>query len=632
MATKFTTRQRLRYRIDASLARGIWGVLAWLGLLALAFVIVIGLLLTITGWYADEGERPSFISGAWYALTRSLDPGTVSGDSGGDLRIVGIIVTIVGIFLAAAIIGLVSSAIDNRVESMRRGRSLVVEDGHTIILGINDKLPSVIGELIEANSSERDHAIVLLCPQDPVEVGDEIRSAVGDFKSSRLVVRSGMPTRVSDVELLNPSGAKSVIVLLPDDGSDADVVKSVLALTRAAGDDATCVIVAELSDIDVADALQEAFGDRVLTVASPDVIARIGAQVARSPGLGVIYQELLDFEGDELYSTAVSGAWVGRNYGEAQLSSSKGTVVGVHFADGRTILNPAPGTVLQAGDHLIAIAEDDSVYRLDQAPETWAPDSSRLASALPAERDRTLLIGWSQLAPRVAKEIDIHVASGSDLHVLVDMDDTGVNNAIAEADLRNLTVTVHTGDSIRREAIQRALADGPFDHILILGERDAHDADESDARTMLALMQLRRALADVDYTPSVVAELLDPHGVELTGSDDGQDFIVSQRLIGLMLAQLSENPRLAPVLDDLFGSVGSAVSMEPADRYLPAGSYTFTDIVRACREWGVTAIGYKSASAVGVAGALPGGIRLNPDRTTTFALGESDSIIVLANE
>ncbi|MBM3690185.1 MAG: potassium transporter TrkA, partial [Actinobacteria bacterium] len=139
MTKAFTWRQRLRYRFDNSLSRGIWGVLAWLGILALAFFLVIALVILITG-IGPGGEPTTFPEALWYALTRSLDPGTFSGDEGLSFRLVMLIVTLTGIFLAAAIIGLVSSSIDRRLDNLRRGKSIVVEQGHTLILGGGDKL------------------------------------------------------------------------------------------------------------------------------------------------------------------------------------------------------------------------------------------------------------------------------------------------------------------------------------------------------------------------------------------------------------------------------------------------------------------------------------------------------------
>lgn len=629
MPRTFTLRQRLRYRFDNTLAKGIWGVLAWLGVLAIAFMLVVALFLRLTG-VGPGGEATTFPEGVWFALTRSLDPGTFSGDESLSFRLVMLVVTIVGIFLAAAIIGLVSSAIDTRVESLRRGRSLVIESGHTLIIGRNDKLSSVISELVEANLSERNRAIVVLTPDDVVEVSDEIRGEIPDMKTSRLVVRSGNPTRISDLAQGNPAEAKSIIVLKPQDGSDAQVVKSVLALARSLPENSRTPIVAELEDQETAEALSAAVGDRLLTITSTDVIARIGAQVARSPGLGGIYEEFLDFEGDDLYAIDVNDTWVGKSFGQALLASSNATIIGLRTSSG-THVGPAPSTILQPGDRLIAIAEDDSAFSLDTTPQPWSPHVDRAWEPLPAPRERTLIIGWSPLAPLVAREIDVHVAPDSEIHLLVDVPREAREAIVTAMSLENQSLVLHIGSPISRADIDTVLANGPYDHILLLSERGTFASDDADARTMLALLHVRNFLADSGTSENIVAELVDPNDVELTAPAENSDFIVSQRLIGLLLAQLSESPDLGPVFRELFDSTGAVINVHPVERYVPLGSTTFRAIIESAREWGVTPIGVRAASFAGSEGAVGKGIRLNPPKDTAFTLQEGDAIVVIAN-
>lgn len=628
MTKPFTLRQRLRYRFDNTLARGIWGVLAWLGVLALAFMLVISLFLIITG-VGPGGESTTFPEGIWYALTRSLDPGTFSGDEGLPFRLVMLVVTIVGIFLAAAIIGLVSSAIDARVESLRRGRSQVIETGHTLIVGRNDKLAAVIAELVEANVSEKDRAIVVLTPDDVVEVSDELRSEVSDLKTSRLVVRSGNPTRIADLEQGNPAGAKSVIILRPQEGSDAQVVKAALAVSRILPAESTTPVVAELEDDATAEALASAVGDRLLTVTSTEVIARISAQVSRSPGLGGIYEEFLDFEGDELYAIDITAPWVGKTFGQALLASSTATIIGLRNAEG-THVGPPTTTVLHVGDRLIAIAEDDSRFSLDCAPSPWTPADNRVWEPLAPMRERTLIIGWSPLAPLVAQEIDIHVAPESEIHLLVDVADEAIDAIATAMTLERQSLTIHPGSPISRRDVAEVLQQGPYDHILLLSEKEAFPLDEADARTMLALLHVRGHLADSGSSENIVAELVDPNDVGLAAPSENSDFIVSQRLIGLLIAQLSESPDLAPVFRELFDSAGSIIALHPIERYVPAGETTFRAIIEAARDWGITPIGVRAASLVGSHASLGQGIRLNPDKDSRLVLVPGDSVVVVA--
>ncbi len=626
MSPPFTLRQRLRYRFDNSLARGIWGILALLGILAVLLFAVIAFFLVLTG-VGPGGERTTFPEALWFALTRSLDPGTFSGDEGLSFRLTMLVVTLIGILLGAAIIGLVSSAIDRRLENLRRGRSLVVEEGHTLILGDSDKVIPVISELIEANASERDRAVVVLTSEDTVEVSDAIRGAIKDFKTTRLVVRPGQPTRIADLEQGNPSTAKSIIVLRGD--SDARVVKASLGALRCLDSASPTRVIAELEDPEIARALSSASSGRVIPVTSGEVVSLIGAQVARAPGLGVVYEDLLDFDGDELYVTPVTSAWVGKTVGQALLGSSRGTIIGLRTASGVTTVAPSLSTVLASGDALIGIAEDDSTFALDSAPSDWTPSAMRMWEPLPTERERTLVIGWSSLAPRMCREIDRHVAPGSEIHLLADRQDEEMDAIRVSLELDHQSLTIHEGDPVTEVAVHAALNAGPFNHVLLLSEHEAFDREESDARTLLTLLHVHSHGATGRGPDNVVAELLDPNDVELTGSADNRDFIVSQRLIALLMAQLSESPQLQPVFADIFDADGATIALHPASRYVAPGPTTFRDIVESAREWDAVAIGYRSAAAVGMPGTIGKGIRLNPPKAETVTLVDGDAILLI---
>ena len=58
--------------------------------------------------------------------------------------------------------------------------------------------------------------------------------------------------------------------------------------------------------------------DKVQAVLTGDLIARVVAQTSRQSGLSVVYTELLNFGGDEIYFKE-EPALVGRTFGESLL-------------------------------------------------------------------------------------------------------------------------------------------------------------------------------------------------------------------------------------------------------------------------------------------------------------------------
>jgi hypothetical protein len=114
MRNDFNLRQRIQYRVDSALSRGVGFVLLCLGLLTATFITVIAFLIWLTG-SGPRDRQTTLDENIWIAITRSLDPGTFAGDEGIRFRLITFIVTIGGIILGATIIGIVSSGIDSRL-------------------------------------------------------------------------------------------------------------------------------------------------------------------------------------------------------------------------------------------------------------------------------------------------------------------------------------------------------------------------------------------------------------------------------------------------------------------------------------------------------------------------------------
>ena len=112
--------------------------------------------------------------------------------------------------------------------------------------------------------------------------------------------------------------SRSIVVLAPEgDEPDADVIKTILAITNDPDRRPEPYhVVAEIRDranLDVARMVGARRGRAASCRAS--VIARITAQTCRQSGLSVVYTELLDFAGDEIYLTE-QPALAGRPFGE----------------------------------------------------------------------------------------------------------------------------------------------------------------------------------------------------------------------------------------------------------------------------------------------------------------------------
>jgi hypothetical protein len=89
---------------------------------------------------------------------------------------------------------------------------------------------------------------------------------------------------------------------------------------------------------------------------------------------------------------------------------------------------------------------------------------------------------------------------------------------------------------------------------------------------------------------SIVSEMLDDRNCELAEIARADDFIVSDRLVNLMMCQVSENKEYAAVFEELIDPEGSELYLKPADEYvkpgLPLSFYTLVEAARRRRDRG----------------------------------------------
>jgi voltage-gated potassium channel Kch len=623
-----SAREKGRYWFDGVMARGTIALMGLLALASLAFIAVVALLVVVFRLFPEPEpgvrDEQGFFEVLWGNLMRTLDSGTMGGDAGWGFRAAMLVVTIGGVIIVASLIGIISSAFDSKVEDLRKGRSRVLEQDHTLILGWSSKIFAIVSEICVANESRRKPAIVILADRDKVEMEDELRTQVPNPGKTRIIVRSGDPMNLADLEVANPHGARSVVLLAPEDNPDPDsvVIKTALALTnnphRTA---AEYHIVGEIEHPSNLEAAHLVGRGEAHWVLAHETISRITVQSCRQSGLSVVYTELLDFDGDEIYFT-VQPTLVGRTYRDAQFGFADSAVIGIVSAAGVT-LNPPADTVVGQDDQLIVIAEDDSTIRL-ATPGSVDEDAISTLAPPPSKAEHTLVLGYNAGLRTILRELNEYVAPGSTVTVVADVD------APLLPEYPNAQVTFRRGDTASR-AVLESLDVAGYDHVIVLAYTNL-GPQRADAKTLITLLHLREMADRTGIDLNVVSEMLDDGNRELAEVTQADDFIVSDKLSSLMLSQISENRQLTQVFDILFSSRGSEVYLRPAEQYIRAGvTVDFYTVLESARRRGETAIGYRIAADAHNSDR-DYGVKVNPRKTERIAFSPGDRIIVLAED
>ena len=209
-------RQKFKYRFDNIMSRGTPAMVGMLFLLSLIVVFIAGAIISAAEFVQEAGSEPlSFGEAAWESLMRTLDSGTMGGDTGTGFRLVMLFVTLGGIFVVSALIGVLSNGLEDQMDRLRKGRSQVLENNHSLVLGWSPQIFTVLNELMIANENQSNARIVVMADKDKVEMEDEIRERVEVRGKTRIICRNGDPIDPEDLDIASPHQAKSIIVLPP---------------------------------------------------------------------------------------------------------------------------------------------------------------------------------------------------------------------------------------------------------------------------------------------------------------------------------------------------------------------------------------------------------------------------------
>lgn len=626
---KVTFFQRLRYNFDNSLSKP--G--AFVGYVFIAIIILAFMMTAVQGAIAavaalnEPLDPATYFFRFWESFTKILGIGSTAAWGA---QIINTIYWAIGIAISGAVIGFISAQIIRAVAKLQEGKSSVIESGHTLILGWSNRVFPILSELAIANQNVRKPRVVIFSSTARALMDSEIRSRVPNLGKLKVITRTGDPTNPEDLKRANASSAKSIIILDADEAGDATIVSTVLAVKSVNANSKTKII-AELDDENTAEAITSATNGQVIAVRSQEVIARVTAQASRQPGLAAVTLDLLDFSGDEIYISAIPEL-VGKTYADALLAFNQASVIGLVDSDGVAKINPPSTSKIAAGSKVIAIAEDDDKIVYSGLRKDLAVKKVTASAATKKPAEHLLFIGWSSMGRAVVSELSHFLPKGSTVHIVAEA------RHVDPAELKklnfgkNIKVT-HASVSGDIDELIAAASAKKYNEVVILGYREAISEAEADSQTMLTMLQMNQlfeAKGNGVEPTRLVAEILDSRKAELARVAAVDDMVVSDNLAALLIAQVSENPALAPVFDDLFDADGASISVNPIEIYAKVGKpVEFAELVAIGGSHGESVIGYRTLA--GSKHLASSGVKLNPIKSTQFTTAKGDGLIVVGN-
>jgi ion channel POLLUX/CASTOR len=629
-------REKLNYKFDNLMSAGSVALISYLTIFSTVILIIFTGILFIANIHPEEAPSDNYINTLWFGLMHTLDPGTLAEHEGDWVyKFWMFVVTGYGIIALSTLIGLISNGIMDKIDRLRKGRSRIVDEGHVLILGWSSKIYTIVSELIIANENQKDPLIVILADKDKIEMEDKIRDKIPDHKNTKIVCRTGDPIDLHDLDIGNPSGSKSIIILdKENENSDSQIIKTILAITSSDTRRETPYhITAEIKHAENYEVAKMVGKEEVELILSDEFVSKVMVQTSLQSGLSVVYTELMDFGGDEIYFME-EPKLVGKTFREAVFSYEDSAIIGMQSADEVEILiNPPMNKLIQKGDKLIGITEDDDTMVVSGKPFVIDEQQIVRRERKPSVVESILVIGWNHRASLVIRELDKYVDEGSTVHIISKFKLSEERLAKLQAALVNIRLEFQHSDTTNRTELEK-LNCQQYNYIIMLCYQDDFPLQEADAQTLITLLHLRNILESAPTKVNLVSEMMDIRNRQLADVTSADDFIVSDKLLSLLMTQVAENKYLMRVFEELLDADGAEIYIKPITDYisLDANSMVTTNfytVLESAARQNEIAIGYRRMSdAKNV--EMGYGVVVNPKKSDLIEFSWKDRVIVIS--
>lgn len=459
------------------------------------------------------------------SITWLLSPNSIMVIENPQTLFLAVLVLITGIVLfSGTIIALITNALKDYFERKQTSSGKIYLRSHIVILNWNNKIPELVADLLNVKGlASRRLSVIILSDVNRHEAEEKIRSAMMQtgvkkqtMKRLDCLIKHGNPLNHSELRDISIEQSDTIIVMnkeplsVTDDQlskGDLNIIKIMLTLGQLSISKSTSILT-EVKQFATKEKVL-ALRDTVMSLKDYSIVpicfdrrlGQIMAQTIIHAMIEDVYLALFSFKGAQ-----------------------------VHYVENTTIED-----VLQTSSHAIPLKRTEhGVFVLTAA---YATKTLRHEKSLQA-----------------SKGVKLHsIQENHDRHVII----VGDNNKRPFIDyafqsyerLYNSHFTVeHVADDAI-ESLGKRLNDSKTPVYVLLLSDETVPADQLDANVMNNLLYLRHAL-DNDNV-HIIVELLDPKNDALIRDFDIDNTIISNKIVSLLLGQLSMFPKTEVFYDDL---------------------------------------------------------------------------------
>ena len=606
----FTLKNRFRYWFDNRMTKGSFGLIRILIAVSILLAVLVAGLIIVLG-FSEEGEE---VSTFWDSIATVINAWMPSFEDGsiGYLVLMSV-VAIAGVLFTSVLIGVITSAIEEKLDTLKKGNSLVLEKDHIVVLGFYPGEYTLMNQLILA-AAGKPACVVIAEDLDREEMEQYIDENLDVPKNFRIVCRTADITDPASLDKCSIETCKTVIISPTD---DMRTIKAVLAVSALLGEQGVrgISVNAIISKNEYRFLVSLAEANNITTLQTNSILAKMIAHSCTQTGLSETFREVFNFEGCEFYITSLAGI-EGITFEELSLRTSNAVPAGI-LRNGKVWLNPSPSYVLHEDDRILTFSEESDSAKLLPADDEGIWEAEEIAIR-DEEATDTVIIGHNETLPIILRELPENV---SNVH-LIGMETTEEERAdyAGIAEERKLNLHYMQGDP-KTERVLYELAQ-MAEHIVILNDHD-REAEEADMDVIFLLLNLRDIRKRYKLNFNITVEMQKEHNQKLVGSGDHTDFLVASSMASLILAQLAESPELMSVFRELLSNEGNELYLKRVDLLGLTGRHDVRSLRRSLLSHGFILMGVLDSNK---------NSRFNLPLEEKVLLTEEDNLIVLSKK
>ena len=151
-------KKRLSYWFDRRMSGGSVGLIRLLAGVTLLIILLIACVI----FFGGLGEEGGFLAALWDSLSTVINAWMPSFADGGIAYVILMsLAAIAGLFVTSVLIGIISSAIEEKITGLKRGTSEVIEEGHIVILGFYPGEYTLLQQLVLAAAGNPDCVVIV---------------------------------------------------------------------------------------------------------------------------------------------------------------------------------------------------------------------------------------------------------------------------------------------------------------------------------------------------------------------------------------------------------------------------------------------------------------------------------------